>query len=114
MMRTIDPEHNWFYKEGYRDGLDDERAIAPIEARHPHQRSDYLAGYEAGREERAARAETETEDRDMVAPVTAEMIEAFKQAFSHAGCDIGAGSEDEFEPAIKAGYRAMRALEPSQ
>jgi hypothetical protein len=44
-MRTIDTEHNWFWKQGYLDGL---FAIAPDEARHLSQRSDYFAGYDAG------------------------------------------------------------------
>lgn len=52
--RTIDTEHNWFWQQGYRDGLDGERAIRPDETRHPFQATDYFAGYYAGREARAA------------------------------------------------------------
>lgn len=29
MMRTIDPEHNWFWQQGYADGFEGLRAIAP-------------------------------------------------------------------------------------
>jgi hypothetical protein len=52
VMRIIDPEHNWFWIEGYRDGLAGLRAIVPDEARHLFQRSDYFAGYDAGNEAR--------------------------------------------------------------
>ena len=51
--RQIDPELNWFFQQGRRDGLDGLRAIAPDEVRHSFQRSDYYAGYAAGAEERA-------------------------------------------------------------
>jgi ribosome modulation factor len=51
-VRTIDPEHNWFWQQGYQDGLDGLRAIAPDETRRLFQRSDYFAGYEAGQEDR--------------------------------------------------------------
>lgn len=50
-MREIDTEHNWFWREGYKDGLAGERRIVPDEARHPFQRSDYFAGYDAGSED---------------------------------------------------------------
>lgn len=49
--RSIDPEHNWFWQQGYRDALDGLRAIAPDETRYSFQRSDYFAGYEAGSED---------------------------------------------------------------
>ncbi len=52
--RTIDPEQNWFFQEGYQDGRDGLRAIAPDEARYLFQRWDYHAGYAAGAEQRAA------------------------------------------------------------
>lgn len=48
ITRTIDPEHNWFWHEGYRDGFSGDRPIVPDETRHQFQRSDYFAGYEAG------------------------------------------------------------------
>lgn len=51
--RSIDPEHNWFWQRGYLDGLDGLRATAPDETRHSFQRSDYFAGYYAGRDARA-------------------------------------------------------------
>jgi hypothetical protein len=54
-MRTIDTEHNWFWKEGYYDGLAGQRPIVPDEARHSFQRSDYFAGYDAGQEDRDAK-----------------------------------------------------------
>ena len=59
-MRTIDTEHNWFWQQGYHDGLDGLRAIAPDETRYSFQRSDYFAGYDAGSEDRASRAEPMT------------------------------------------------------
>lgn len=43
---------NWFWQQGYHDGLDGLRAIAPDETRYSFQRSDYFAGYEAGSEDR--------------------------------------------------------------
>jgi hypothetical protein len=52
-MRTIDTEHNWFWQQGYHDGLDGLRAIAPDETRHAFQRSDYFVGYGAGQEDRS-------------------------------------------------------------
>jgi ribosome modulation factor len=52
-MRTIDTEHNWFWQQGYQDGLNGRFRISPDEARYPHDRSDYFAGYEAGQEDRA-------------------------------------------------------------
>ncbi len=58
-MRTIDAEHNWFWQQGYHDGLDGLRAIAPDETRHSFQRSDYFVGYDAGQEDRAAKDEME-------------------------------------------------------
>ncbi len=58
-MRTIDPEHNWFWQQGYADGLDGQRAIVPDEAKYSFQRSDYFAGHEAGREVRAAKSDHE-------------------------------------------------------
>jgi hypothetical protein len=62
--RTIDPEQNWFFQQGFRDGLDGILAVAPDEVRCQCQRSDYYAGYRAGAEERAARGESETEEYD--------------------------------------------------
>ena len=59
MMRTIDPEHNWFWQQGYADGFEGSRAIAPDETRHSFQRSDYRAGYDAGQEDREASAVVE-------------------------------------------------------
>ncbi len=52
-MRTIDTEHNWFWQQGFHDGLDGLRAVAPDETRYSFQRSDYFIGYEAGQEDRA-------------------------------------------------------------
>jgi hypothetical protein len=51
-MRTIDTEHNWFWQQGWSDGFDGLRAIAPDETRYSFQRSDYYAGYGAGQEDR--------------------------------------------------------------
>ncbi len=51
-MRTIDPEHNWFWLQGYADGLAGQRWDVPDEARTLYQRSDYYAGYGAGSEDR--------------------------------------------------------------
>jgi hypothetical protein len=50
--RTIDPEHNWFWQQGYHDGLAGLRAIIPDETRHTFQRSEYFAGHDAGSEDR--------------------------------------------------------------
>ncbi len=50
--RTIDPEQNWFFQQGRRDGLDGLLAIAPDAVRCQCDRSDYYAGYAAGAEER--------------------------------------------------------------
>ncbi len=61
-MRTIDPEQNWFFQQGKQDGLEGQLRIPPDEARSLLQRSDYYAGYAVGREERAARKESEVED----------------------------------------------------
>ncbi len=58
-MRTIDTEHNWFWQQGYSDGLDGLRAIAPDETRHSFQRSDYFAGHEVGQEDRATKSDRE-------------------------------------------------------
>ena len=52
-MRTIDIEHNWFWQQGYHDGIDGLRATAPDEVRYSFQRSDYFAGYDAGQNDRA-------------------------------------------------------------
>lgn len=52
-MRTIDPATNWFWQQGYHDGIDGLRAVAPDETRFSFQRSDYFAGYAAGQEDRA-------------------------------------------------------------
>ncbi len=60
--REIDPEQNWFFQQGFGDGVDGLLAIAPDEVRTSCQRSDYYAGYRAGADERAARREAETED----------------------------------------------------
>jgi hypothetical protein len=56
-MREIDPEHNWFWQLGYDDGVGGLRPILPDEANNSFQRSDYFAGYAAGKEDRAARNE---------------------------------------------------------
>ncbi len=53
--RTIDPEHNPFWQQGYQDGLEGLLAIAPDEVQCQCQRSDYYTGYRAGAEERADR-----------------------------------------------------------
>jgi len=58
-MRTIDTEHNWFWQQGYHEGLRGLRAIPPDEARYSFQRSDYFAGYDAGGEDRDAKREQE-------------------------------------------------------
>ena len=57
--REIDPEQNWFFQQGYHDGLGGLRAIAPDEARSLCQRSVYYAGYVAGAEDRVAHGEVE-------------------------------------------------------
>lgn len=54
MTRTIDPEHNWFWQQGYHDGLAGVRSIVPDETRYSFQATDYFAGYAAGQEARAA------------------------------------------------------------
>ena len=54
-MRTIDTEHNWFWQQGYHDGIDGTGPIAPDEARHSFQLSDYFSGYCSGSEDRAAK-----------------------------------------------------------
>jgi hypothetical protein len=51
-MRTIDTEHNSFWQEGYRDGLNGERPIIPDEVRYLVQRNDYFVGYYAGQDDR--------------------------------------------------------------
>ena len=61
-IRTIDPEHNWFWRQGYRDGLAGRRGILPDEARRLYQRGDYFRGYDAGDEDRAAKAESESDE----------------------------------------------------
>jgi hypothetical protein len=48
-MRAIDTEHNWFWQQGYKDALAGHRPICPDEARSSYHRSDYFAGYNAGR-----------------------------------------------------------------
>ncbi len=53
--RTIDPEHNWFWQQGYHDGFDGLRALAPDETRASWQRSDYFDGYKAGCDDRVDR-----------------------------------------------------------
>ena len=58
-MRELDTEHNWFWQQGYHDGLDGLRAITPDETRHSFQRSDYFAGHDAGSEDRAAKQEAD-------------------------------------------------------
>jgi hypothetical protein len=61
-MRTIDTEHNWFWQQGYLDGVIGlPHAIPPDEARHSFQRSDYFAGYDAGSEDFEARTALEDE-----------------------------------------------------
>jgi hypothetical protein len=57
-MRTIDTEHNWFWRQGYRAGLDGQWAMVPDEVRNMRQRSDYFAGHEAGQDDRLARPPT--------------------------------------------------------
>lgn len=52
-MRSIDHATNWFWQQGYYDGVDGRRAIVPDETRHSFQRSDYFAGYAAGQDDRA-------------------------------------------------------------
>lgn len=49
-MREIDPEHNWFWQQGYKDGLAGARRDPPDEARRLFERSDYSRGYDAGTE----------------------------------------------------------------
>ncbi len=56
-MRTIDTEHNWFWKQGYHDAFFGRKRLLPDEARHQSQRSDYFAGYNASSEDRAAQLE---------------------------------------------------------
>ena len=51
-MRTIDPEHNWYFLEGYTDAIMGTLPIPPDQARNQRDRSDYFAGYDAGVEER--------------------------------------------------------------
>lgn len=63
-MRTIDPEHNWFWQQGYQDGLAGELPIVPDETRHSFQRSDYFAGYDAGQDDYVARADAQTEESE--------------------------------------------------
>jgi hypothetical protein len=63
-MREIDREHNWFWQQGYHDGLDGQRAIAPDETRHSFQRSDYIAGFDAGSEDRAAKQDSVAIERE--------------------------------------------------
>lgn len=53
-MREIDRETNWFWQQGYHDGLDGLRAEVPDETRHSFQRNDYYTGYAAGCEDREA------------------------------------------------------------
>ncbi len=60
--RTIDPEQNWFFQQGLKDGLEGQLRIPPDEARNLLQRSDYYAGHWAGTQERAARQQAETEE----------------------------------------------------
>jgi len=56
-MRTINTEYNWFWHQGYHDGIDGLRAIVPDETRYSFQRIDYFDGYEAGSEDRSATLE---------------------------------------------------------
>ncbi len=63
-MRTVDPEHNWFWQQGYGDGFDGLRAIPPDETRHSFQRSDYFAGHDAGREDREAKQDADADERE--------------------------------------------------
>ncbi len=63
-MRTIDPEHNWFWQQGYSDGFEGQRAIVPDEAKRSFQRSDYFAGHEAGEEDRDAKQQAAVEARE--------------------------------------------------
>jgi len=50
--RTIDPEHNRFWREGYLDGLAGMRAIVPDEAKSDWERSDYFTGHREGSDDR--------------------------------------------------------------
>lgn len=75
-MRTIDPEHNWFWQEGYRDGFAGERADAPDEARRLSEHSDYHAGYEAGTEDRAAADKLRIHQRDAITALMHDVLEA--------------------------------------
>jgi len=52
----MNDDRSWFWNQGYSDGLEGLRSIAPDETRYPFQRSDYYAGHEAGSEDRAASA----------------------------------------------------------
>ncbi len=51
-QRTIDPEHNWFWRAGYQDGIDGLLPVVPDETRHQFQRNDYFAGWHAGNDHR--------------------------------------------------------------
>jgi hypothetical protein len=53
-MRTIDHEHNWFWQEGFKDGLNGLEKVVPDETRSLTQRGDYFTGYEAGADDRHA------------------------------------------------------------
>ena len=64
-QRELDPEHNCFWQEGYRDGFAGRRAILPDVTRHQFQRSDYFAGHEAGQEDRLAQMELVERDEDI-------------------------------------------------
>ena len=72
-MREIDTEHNWFWREGYKDGLDGSLPIVPDEVRRDFQRGDYFAGYAAGQDDYAARAEAQTQEPKPRNPPTPTM-----------------------------------------
>ena len=63
-MREIDPEHNWFWQQGYNDGIAGNLPIVPDETRHDFQRSDYFAGYRAAQDDYAARAEDQSDESE--------------------------------------------------
>lgn len=42
---------NWFWAQGYKDGLEGRTPSPPDEAKHPWQRSDYFDGHDAGQED---------------------------------------------------------------
>ena len=55
-------EPNWFWQQGYRDGFAGRSASVPDKWHRLWDRNDYYAGYDAGDEERAAKAEAESDE----------------------------------------------------